>query len=96
MFPCPALTCRVDLAWDNDWSQYPTTDLDLLVFGVDGDGFLTVLDVGGAQLSSPETNLGFFIDFGGQLEDSEFAAIFVDGFTTNGVVEPYQIDYFAP
>lgn len=94
--PCPGLACRIDLTWENDWTRYPTTDLDLVLFGLDAGGSAIVLDVGGASLRSPESNNVPFLLVG---EDEDVpavqsVAILVDGFDTNGVLEDYVVDYW--
>ena len=95
--PCPALTCRVDLTWENDWSAYPTTDLDLVLFGLNAGGGLVLLDLSGASLNAPESNNNsFIIPDGAPVEDVESVGILVDAFETHGAAEPYIVDYFAP
>lgn len=97
--PCPEFACRLDLLWDNDWTVYPSSDLDLILFGYDVDtGSFTFLGVGGATLAAPETNQGGLIPLveGADPADVDFAYILVDGFDTHGRMEPYVLNYYAP
>ncbi len=77
----PAGTASVtfSLSWDNDWSSYPTNDLDMYVRSPGG-----VLNTSGATLNSPEvvtiTN-----------PQPGTWTIFVDGFTIFGKDDKYEI-----
>jgi subtilisin family serine protease len=77
----PAGTASVTfrLSWDNDWSSYPTNDLDLFLVSPGG-----VLNTSGATLNSPEvvtiTN-----------PQPGTWTIFVDGFTIFGKDDKYEI-----
>ncbi len=96
---CPALLCRIDLTWENDWTVYPTTDLDTVLLGLDEGGAPIAFDFSGASLSSPESNNDPLIvpldpDVEVEPEDVASVLIIVDGFDTHGRLETYRLDYW--
>lgn len=98
LFECPEAMCWANLRWENNWRHYPTTDLDALTFGLDGDFNLVYIDFGAASLHAPETTS---IDRAnpvwtvGNPEDVVYTAYDVDGFETHGGNEPYTFEWFA-
>jgi hypothetical protein len=50
--PSGTTTATITLTWENDWSRYPTSDLDLIVFW--NDGIEDKLTFSGATLNAPE------------------------------------------
>ncbi len=93
--PCPELACRLDITWVNDWTVYPTTDLDLVIFGIDDDFNLWELDLSAASLNAPESNNNpFFLFGGGDVGNVTQAFVFVDGFNTHGRIEDFVVDWW--
>ncbi|MCE7735336.1 MAG: S8 family serine peptidase [Candidatus Heimdallarchaeota archaeon] len=73
----------IELSWENDWSKYPTSDMDMIVAWFDTDGNL-FYEFGGATFSSPEMV---------KIEATNIDTVFVlvDGFETYGMLEEWQI-----
>lgn len=98
LFPCPEAMCWANLRWQNDWTAYPTSDLDLIAYGVDLDaGAITYIDFRGASLRSPETTSVDRSDPGWTLGDPSGvdAMLYdVDGYDTHGGNEPFQFEWF--
>ncbi len=84
LFIPPAGTTEtvVGLTWENDWTAYPTVDLDLIIFWF--DGVVVHLNIDGATLNSPER---------ARIPDTAvWVFILVDGFAVpTGVPEPYVL-----
>lgn len=98
LFPCELAQCSANLHWANDWTQYPTSDLDLTAWGVDPTlSYLVYIDFGGGSLHSPETTS---IDREdpvwtlGDPNDVGFMFYDVSGYDTHGGVEPYTFEWF--
>jgi hypothetical protein len=100
LFPCIVAACRADLTWMRDWTQYPTSDLDLIVFGINAAlDTIVYIDFRGASLNSPENTSIDRADPVWTLGDPNnvaFTVYDVDGFDTNGNNEPYTFDWYAP
>lgn len=95
--PCPELLCRIDLGWENDWTVYPTSDLDFILIGYDAANTPIAIDLSGASLSAPESNNDpFLIPLVPEAEAEDVASvlILVDGFETHGRMENYRLDYW--
>ena len=73
----------LELSWDRDWTQYPATDLDLIVFSNLG-GF----NFDGATLNSPERVV--------LVGDLDLLFVLVDGFEVNpfGEEEEFELEIF--
>lgn len=98
LFPCPMAMCSANLHWTNNWTQYPTSDLDAITYGLDAGLGLVYIDFGAASLHSPETTSIDRADPIWTLGDPtavEFTVYDVAGFETHGVNEPYTFDWFA-
>lgn len=98
LFPCPMAMCSANLYWENNWTQYPTTDLDAITFGLNGAFNLVYIDFGAASLHSPETtsiNRADPVWTIGNPDAVVYTVYDVDGFETHGVNEPYTFDWFA-
>ncbi len=80
--PPGATETVVGLTWENDWSTYPTVDLDLFILWFDGVD--VHLDILGATLNSPER---------ARIPDTAvWIFILVDGFAVpTGAPEPYAL-----
>lgn len=80
---------KVFLTWENDWSAFPTHDLDLIVAHFDNQGNLDLLSFQGATLDAPERTDLLDIPKGGTW------LVLVDGFTVfAGEDEPYTVLVF--
>jgi hypothetical protein len=77
----------LELEWKNDWSKYPSTDMDLIVAWFDSDGGLH-FEYAGATLNSPEI---------ASIDADNIAAVFVliDAYETYGYDEQWtlNVDY---
>jgi subtilisin family serine protease len=85
----PAGTTKVviELSWENDWTQYPSADIDMLVRWHDGTGAQWSFD--GATLNSPER----VIITGATIN---WFYIWVNGYTVYEKKEPWTIRiYFS-
>jgi len=98
LFPCPEAMCSANLSWENDWTMYPTTDLDMIAYGI-SDGFsLVYIDFGGASLHAPETtsiNRGDPDWTLGNPANVAFMFYDVDGYETHENNEPYTFEWFV-
>jgi subtilisin family serine protease len=72
--PKKAVSAEITLYWLRDWSVYPTSDLDLIVYWGNGYNF------NGATLNSPERVI---------LEKPKTLYVLVDGYTIYADKEPY-------
>ena len=74
--PIPKGTAKVDLRlyWQNDWSKYPTSDLDMYVYWDEG------LNYEGATLNSPERVV---------LTRPTYVYVLIYGFTVYTETEPF-------
>ncbi len=72
----------VELWWENDWTTYPTNDLDIIVAW--NDGVDTHYEVSGASLRSPE---GIYIDS----SDIQWVYVLLIGYETYGVTENWNL-----
>ncbi|MFW9853728.1 MAG: S8 family serine peptidase [Candidatus Thorarchaeota archaeon] len=72
----------VELWWENDWTKYPTSDLDMIILW--DDGIDTHVEVSGASLRSPE---GVFIDS----QDIQWVLVLLLGYETYGNVESWNL-----
>jgi subtilisin family serine protease len=74
---------ELELSWVRDWTVVPASDMDLIVAWFDTDGFLH-FEFGAATLNSPEKLI---------IDSTNVDAVFVlvDGFNTNGLDEPWEL-----
>ncbi len=72
----------VELWWKNDWTRYPTSDLDMVVAWFDTDDNLHYEYAAGGSLRSPE---------GVYLPDAVAAYILIFGYETYGVKEHWKL-----
>jgi subtilisin family serine protease len=75
----------VELWWENDWTEYPTSDLDMYILW--NDGASTYLMVSGASLRSPE---GVYIDS----PDINWVMVLIYGYETYGITEPWTLKVY--
>ena len=75
-----------ELRWKNDWTRYPTSDLDMLIFwSPDGNFPFYFVDYG-ASLRSPE---GVYIE-----GLTGYFLVWIDGYETYGVSEPWTLNVY--
>jgi len=72
----------IELWWKNDWTRYPTTDLDMGIAWFDVDDILHYEWIAGGSLRSPE---------GVYLPDAVWSYALVYGYETYGVSEPWKL-----
>ena len=73
-----------ELNWKNDWSRYPSSDMDLIIAWFDTDGGLHyVFDA--ATFNSPEL---------AEIDANDIAEVYVlvDGYETYGADEPWTLE----
>lgn len=70
---------------ENDWTEYPTSDLDMYILYKDGTG--VHLMVSGASLRSPE---GLYINS----PDIAWVMVLLYGYETYGVTEPWTLKVY--
>jgi len=92
----PFVKLMANLSWENNWEAYPTSDLELIVAGLDAGFNLVLLDLSGASFNSPEgSDFNFNIILGDPATIEHWLYV-VNGFQTNGLTESYQLDFFPP
>jgi len=74
--PKRAVSAEITLFWLRDWSVYPTSDLDLIVYWNEGYNF------DGATLNSPERVI---------LENPKTLSVLIDGYSIYAENEPYVL-----
>jgi len=74
--PKKAVSAEITLSWLRDWSFYPTSDLDLIVYWDGGYNF------NGATLNSPERVI---------LENPKTLYVLIDGYSIYAKNEPYVL-----
>jgi len=72
----------IEVWWENDWTVYSTSDLDMVIAWNEGAGWN--YDVSGASLRSPE---GVYISS----TDLTAVMMYVEGYETYGVPESYTV-----
>lgn len=79
--PVPAMTTEVTLLlwWDNDWTVYPTSDLDLIVYWDEG------YNTDGAHMNSPERT---------KMENPTFIYVLIDGYYIPTGTENFSLQVF--
>ena len=94
--PAGPVKLAASLSWVNNWEAYPTSDLDLIVVGLDADFSFIVIDVSGISLNSPEgSDFNFNIVLGDPADIVQWGYA-VEGFETHGQAESYRVDFFPP
>lgn len=75
---------ELTLDWKNNWSRYPSSDMDMIVAWFDTGGGLH-FEFGGATFASPEIL---------SIDSSDISAVFVliDGFETYDQQEPWSLE----
>jgi subtilisin family serine protease len=74
--PKKAVAAEITLGWLRDWSFYPTSDLDLIVYWDEG------YNLNGATLNSPERVM---------LENPKTLYVLIDGYSIQAKNEPYVL-----
>ena len=72
----------IELWWKNDWTGYPTTDLDMVIAWFNATGDLFYESIAGGSLRSPE---------GVYLPDAVASYVLIFGYETYGVAEPWKL-----
>jgi hypothetical protein len=79
--PLPPGTEKViiELWWDNDWTEYPTSDMDMIIYWDMG------YNIDGATMSSPERVV---------LENPTMLYLYVEAYLLYVPIEPFQVRIF--
>jgi subtilisin family serine protease len=96
LFPGIFGMAKYKLSWQNDWTRYPASDLDLVMLGLDENFNALWLDVAGATFNSPEMSIhpqmNAALRFGGKPGDLAYVVVWVDGYSVYTPTDDYVLD----